>query len=83
VQVSDTGRGIPEKNLGQIFRRFRQVEHADSSVYGGSGLGLSISKALIELHHGTIGVESSPGKGSTFWFTIPLRQKTVGTTMKA
>jgi signal transduction histidine kinase len=77
VKVIDTGRGIPEQQLGAIFDRFKQVEQADSTRHGGSGLGLSITKALVELHHGTIGVESSPEKGSTFWFRIPIRQDAV------
>jgi signal transduction histidine kinase len=74
LRVADSGRGIPEQHLTQIFNRFKQVEHSDSSIQGGSGLGLSISKALVELHRGTIGVESMVGKGSTFWFRIPVRQ---------
>ena len=74
VQVIDKGRGIPQALLQTIFDRFRQVEKSDSSIRGGSGLGLSIAKALVELHHGSIGVASRLGQGSTFWFQIPIRQ---------
>ncbi len=74
VKVIDTGKGIPEEQLNSIFDRFKQA--GDGSAQGGSGLGLAISKALVELHHGTIGVESSADKGSTFWFKVPLRQQT-------
>lgn len=74
VRVTDEGRGIPKEHIDKIFDRFKQVDKSDSTLQGGSGLGLAISKALIELHRGTIGVDSSPGKGSTFWFRLPLRQ---------
>lgn len=67
--VSDTGKGIPPDKLRIIFERFRQVE--EQSYREGAGLGLSISKALVELLGGTISVRSEPGKGSTFSFTIP------------
>lgn len=80
VKIIDSGRGIAAEHLDQIFDRFKQVEKTDSTVRGGSGLGLSITKSLVELHHGTIGVNSSPGKGSTFWFEIPCRQPVTGRT---
>ncbi|MBV9495219.1 MAG: PAS domain S-box protein [Acidobacteria bacterium] len=72
VCVSDSGRGVPETDLRRIFERFRQVEASDSRSKGGTGLGLAIAKAIIEQHGGKIGVESEEGKGSTFWFTLPL-----------
>lgn len=72
-RISDTGRGIPEEHIGKLFNRFTQVEKADATQKKGSGLGLAICKAIIEEHGGQIGVESEMGKGSTFWFRIPLR----------
>jgi PAS domain S-box-containing protein len=70
VRISDQGPGIPAKFHDVIFQRFKQV-HADEKKEG-SGLGLSICKAIIEGYNGSIGVESNPGGGSTFWFTIPV-----------
>ncbi len=70
--VSDTGIGIDKEHHHLIFERFRQVETANTRRYGGNGLGLAISKNLIELMGGEIGVESAKGKGSTFYFSLPL-----------
>ncbi len=72
-KISDTGRGIPAEHIGKLFNRFTQVEKADATKKKGSGLGLAICKAIIEEHGGQIGVDSELGKGSTFWFRIPLR----------
>ena len=72
VFVSDEGRGIPADKLEKVFARFEQVESSDASKKGGSGLGLSICKGLIEAHGGEIGLTSEVGKGSTFWFSLPL-----------
>lgn len=69
--LKDTGIGIQEDKLDLIFERFRQVDDSQSRKYGGTGLGLAISKRLVELLGGTIWVESKPGKGSIFYFTIP------------
>ena len=69
--VRDTGIGIPEAMQSEIFKRFRQVEGKLSKKFGGSGLGLSISKAYVELLGGTIWVESEEGSGSCFYFTHP------------
>jgi PAS domain S-box-containing protein len=69
--VKDTGIGIPEEYHQQIFERFRQVESSHSRKYGGNGLGLAISKNLVELLGGEIGMVSEKGKGSVFYFTIP------------
>ena len=74
--VEDTGIGIPEEMHKEIFKRFRQVETSETRQYGGSGLGLSISKAYVELLGGKIRVVSKPGKGSTFYFTIPYHKAT-------
>ena len=71
VQVHDRGRGIAGPAQAKLFQRFQQIESADSREKGGTGLGLAICKAIIELHGGTIGVESAPNEGSTFWFRVP------------
>ena len=71
VQVKDTGIGIPEEYHDKVFERFRQVESAESRKYGGNGLGLAISKSLVEMLGGKMGMESVYGSGSTFYFTIP------------
>lgn len=74
VDVVDQGRGIPDEQVSTIFERFTQVDRDDESKgSGGSGLGLSICKAFVELHGGTIAVESELGKGTTFSFTVPLQ----------
>jgi len=69
--VRDTGIGIAADYLDKIFERFRQVEDAKTRIYGGNGLGLPITKNLVELMGGEIGLESEPGKGSVFYFTLP------------
>ena len=69
--VSDNGIGIPRSKLSIIFEQFRQVEDTDTRQFGGSGLGLAICKSLVEIMGGEIDVESQPGKGSVFSFTIP------------
>ncbi|RTL45419.1 MAG: PAS domain-containing sensor histidine kinase [Candidatus Melainabacteria bacterium] len=69
--VVDTGRGIPVEQLASIFERFKQVHSSDSANRRGSGLGLSICKAIVEQHGGKIGVESEVGKGSKFWIRLP------------
>ena len=71
VQIEDQGRGIPAAHQKSIFERFRQVEISAAAGQRGAGLGLSIAKSIVEMHGGRIGVESEPGKGSTFWFRIP------------
>ncbi|KUG04919.1 phosphate regulon sensor protein phor (sphs) [hydrocarbon metagenome] len=75
VLVIDRGEGIPESEAARVFERFYRVDKARSRKTGGTGLGLSIVKHLVENHNGVTGVESTPGKGSTFYFTIPKKQK--------
>ena len=74
VDVRDTGRGIAPEDRERIFEEFRQARGGADQGSEGTGLGLSLTKALVELHHGTISVESEVGRGSTFSFTLPLAQ---------
>lgn len=70
--ISDNGIGISSENVERIFESFRQVDNSYSRQYQGTGLGLALTRKLVEMHGGTIWVESEPGVGSTFNFTIPL-----------
>lgn len=72
--IIDSGIGIPPEKLATMFTAFTQVDMSTTRKYGGTGLGLSICKELVELMHGKIGIESEQGKGSNFWFTIPMEQ---------
>ncbi len=69
--VKDTGIGIPEEKIGKIFERFTQASSDTNRRYGGTGLGLTISRQLVELQGGSIGATSKPGEGTTFMFSIP------------
>jgi PAS domain S-box-containing protein len=71
-EVRDHGRGIPVEMLDAVFDRFQQVDNSDAREKGGSGLGLAISRSIVEQHGGRIWVQSTPGDGSAFRFTIPL-----------
>jgi signal transduction histidine kinase len=75
ISVSDTGRGIPPEELPMIFERFYRVDKSRTRTTGGSGLGLTIAKRLVEAHSGKISVDSQPGKGSIFTFTLPISSK--------
>ncbi|MBD2386067.1 response regulator [Cylindrospermum sp. FACHB-282] len=72
LSIKDTGRGIPADKLDSIFARFQQVDSSDSRNHEGTGLGLAISKSIVQQHEGRIWVESALGKGSNFYFTIPI-----------
>lgn len=71
-EIADAGPGIAEIDLPRLFQRFSQLEHG-VKMGKGAGLGLNISKALVEAHGGAIGVESRPGEGSRFWFELPIK----------
>jgi signal transduction histidine kinase len=73
VAVSDTGPGIDAAHQQRIFEEFQQVDSSPTKAKGGSGLGLAIARRIVELHEGRIWVESVPGQGSTFLFSIPIR----------
>jgi signal transduction histidine kinase len=79
-RVSDTGIGIPKEELENIFGEFQQVDTAITREFSGTGLGLNITKKFVGMHGGRIWVESELGKGSTFFFTIPLRTNHVEVT---
>lgn len=80
IEISDTGIGISEENVGRLFKSFSQIDDSPRKSYAGTGLGLSISKELCKLMNGDIGVYSKMGEGSTFWFTFEARESKRGQT---
>lgn len=75
ISISDTGIGIKKEDIGRLFNNFEQLESGSTRKYSGAGLGLSISKKLVEIHSGRIWIESTFGKGTTLNFTLPIHQK--------
>jgi PAS domain S-box-containing protein len=72
IEIIDSGKGIADNEKKHLFDAFTQTDHSIYNPCSGTGLGLSISKQLIELMHGSIGVQSNPGRGSTFWVNLPI-----------
>ncbi|MEW5821569.1 MAG: HAMP domain-containing sensor histidine kinase, partial [Cyanobacteriota bacterium] len=70
--VIDNGVGIKKEDHNKIFEEFYQADHDRDQALGGAGIGLALTKKLVNLHKGSIGVKSKPGKGSKFWFTLPI-----------
>ena len=71
--VEDTGIGMTQEASERVFEAFQQADESTTRRFGGTGLGLSITKKFVEMHGGRIWVESELGRGSTFYFTVPLR----------
>jgi signal transduction histidine kinase len=71
VSVRDSGEGIAPGDIHKLFRKFSQIDSGSTRRVGGTGLGLVICKGIVEQHGGSIGVESVPGEGSTFYFLLP------------
>jgi signal transduction histidine kinase len=78
VSVTDTGIGVPPERQAGLFESFAQGDDSTTRVYGGTGLGLAICRQLVTLMGGHMGVESQPGRGSTFWFELTMKCRTTG-----
>ncbi len=77
IRVIDTGPGIPPEDLPHVFDRFWRADRGRARAQGGTGLGLAIARQLVLAHGGSMGVESEPGKGACFWFTLPVTHTSV------
>jgi len=75
-EVTDTGVGVPPEAIGRLFTEFEQVDNSNTRQHGGTGLGLAITRRIARLMGGEVGVDSTPGRGSTFWFTARLLKST-------
>jgi signal transduction histidine kinase len=75
IKVSDEGVGIPPEEVPKIFEKFYRVKHPKTRHVTGTGLGLSLVKGIVEAYHGRIGVESAPGKGTTFTIILPAMKE--------
>jgi signal transduction histidine kinase len=78
IEVADQGMGIPQEDLGRIFDEFYQADQTRNAAKSGTGLGLSLTKNFVELHHGTIEVRSESGRGSTFTMYLPINCRDAG-----
>lgn len=78
VTVRDLGPGVPEEFRSRVFDSFAQADYADANHPGGTGIGLTIARAIVELHGGRIGFDSTPGAGASFWFELPQVQEAPG-----
>ena len=76
ISVADTGIGIAADDLGRLARPFEQIETQHSKTQQGTGLGLALTKALVEMHEGVLSIASEPGAGTTVSFTLPLSPST-------
>ena len=74
ISIIDSGIGISEKDINEIFNRFEQAYNKKSEEFGGSGIGLMLTNQIIELHKGDLVVKSEPGKGSEFSILLPVKQ---------
>ncbi|HEV2454732.1 MAG TPA: ATP-binding protein, partial [Verrucomicrobiae bacterium] len=83
VFVRDDGPGIPPESLDRVFERFYRVDKARSREQGGTGLGLSIVKHIVQNHGGEVWATSEPGKGATFYFTLPSQPSGAVQTVEA
>ena len=75
VSVKDEGIGIDTKDVNRLFERYYRVDNENMGTISGFGIGLYLSSEIIQRHDGNIGVESVLGKGSTFWFTLPVKRE--------